>query len=188
MRHHPPSRWTWQNEAVTDPRYPVGPLEHKASYSSTERAAFIQIIRDAPTMMRQAVAGLSDAQLDTPYRDGGWTVRQVVHHLPDSHINAYTRMKLALTEDTPTIKPYDEAAWARLSDSRLPIEVSLTLLEALHARWTVLLQSIPDQGWKRRFNHPDNGPTTLEQSLATYEWHSRHHVAHITKLRARMNW
>ena len=173
---------------MTDPRYPVGPLTHKAAYSSDERAAMIQIIQDAPAMMRRAVAGLTDAQLDTPYRDGGWTVRQVVHHVPDSHINAYTRMKLALTEDAPTIKPYDEAGWARLADSNLPTDVSLTLLEALHTRWTVLLRSITEDGWARAFNHPDNGLTTLEQALATYEWHSRHHVAHVTALREKMGW
>ncbi len=173
---------------MTDPRYPVGPLTHKAAYSPDERAAMIQTIQDAPATMRAAVAGLTDAQLDTPYRDGGWTVRQVVHHVPDSHINAYTRMKLALTEDAPTIKPYDEAGWAQLADSSLPIDVSLTLLEALHARWTVLLRAIPDTGWTRTFNHPDNGCTTLEQALATYDWHSRHHVAHVAALRAKMGW
>lgn len=173
---------------MTDPRYPVGPLTRQPSYSLEERAAMIQIIQDAPAMMRGAVHRLTDAQLDTPYRDGGWTVRQVVHHVPDSHLNAYTRFKLALTEDAPTIKPYDEDAWAKLPDSSLPIDVSLTLLEALHVRWTVLLNAIPDQDWKRSFNHPDNGPTTLEQALATYDWHSRHHVAHITALRQRMGW
>ncbi len=183
-----PHACTWQNESMTDPRYPVGPLEKHAAYSSEERTAFIQTIQDAPEHMRQSVAGLTDAQLDTPYREGGWTVRQLVHHVPDSHLNAYTRFKLALTEDTPTIKPYDEAAWANLPDSKLPIDVSLTMLTALHSRWTVLLRSMTDGDWKRTLNHPDNGLTTLEQALATYEWHSRHHVAHITALRERMNW
>jgi hypothetical protein len=173
---------------MTDPRYPVGPLEKQAVYSSDQRSAFIQIIQDAPEMMSRAVDGLTDAQLDTPYRQGGWTVRQLVHHVPDSHLNAYTRFKLALTEDMPTIKPYDEAEWAKLPDSSLGVDVSLTMLTALHERWVVLLRSIPDGDWKRVFNHPDNGHTTLEQALATYEWHSRHHVAHITTLRERMNW
>ncbi len=173
---------------MTDPRYPVGPLEKHAAYSGEERTAFIQTIQDAPERMRRAVAGLTDAQLDTPYREGGWTVRQLVHHVPDSHLNAYTRFKLALTEDAPTIKPYDEKGWANLPDSKLPIDVSLTMLTALHSRWTVLLRSMTDSDWKRAFNHPDNGLTTLEQALATYEWHSRHHVAHVTALCERMNW
>ncbi len=132
--------------------------------------------------------GLSDAQLDTPYRDGGWTVRQVVHHLADSHANSVIRFKLALTEDWPTVKPYDEAAWARLPDSCLPIDGSLVFIGALHARWVALLESMQEADFQRGFNHPELGRQNLATSLALYEWHSRHHTAHITSLRARMGW
>ena len=140
--------------------------------------------------MREAIRGLNEKQLDTPYRDGGWTVRQVVHHVPDSHLNAYTRVKLALTENAPTIKPYDEAAWAALPDSRsTPIETSLRMLEALHERWTGLLRSMKPEDFQRRFTHPEHGKTfTLDWLVAMYAWHGRHHVAHITSLRERMGW
>lgn len=132
---------------------------------------------------------MNAAQLDTPYRDGGWTVRQVVHHVPDSHVNAYVRFKLALTEAEPTVKPYDEAAWARLSDSvETPIEVSLTMLDALHARWVRVLKSIDGEGWKRTFRHPELGVMPLERNLALYAWHGKHHAAHITNLRERNGW
>ena len=139
--------------------------------------------------MREAVAGLTEAQLDTPYRPGGWTVRQVVHHVPDSHINSYVRFKLALTEDAPVIKPYDEARWATLADATTtPIEVSLTLLESLHARWVRLLEGMTAAEFLRAFNHPESGVVRLDQNLALYSWHSRHHVAHILRLRERMGW
>jgi hypothetical protein len=139
--------------------------------------------------MRAAVSGLSTAQLDTPYRDGGWTVRQVVHHVPDSHMNAYTRFRLALTESEPTIKPYDQEAWANLADSRTaPVEWSLALLEALHRRWAAMLESLADEDFSRRFRHPEIGVVTLGEVLGMYSWHGRHHVAHITGLRGRMGW
>jgi DinB superfamily len=194
-----------------DLKYPVGKFEKQATYSSSERAEFIQVLENAPAQLRAAVAGLSESQLETPYRPEGWTVRQVVHHVPDSHMNAFIRMKLALTEDKPIIKPYDETAWALLSDSRGPCEVSFILLEALHSRWVELLRDMTEADWKRGFVHPEMlksdqaraaenpewaqgfsadqfGVITLKQALGTYAWHSRHHVAHVTSLRARMGW
>lgn len=139
---------------------------------------------DAPARLRAAVSGLSEPQLDTPYRPGGWTVRQVVHHLPDSHINSYVRFKLALTEDTPTIKPYDEALWAKLPDAvATPIETSLRLMEGLHGRWVGLLESMSDTDFSRAFRHPEIGMVRLDQNLALYAWHGKHHVAHINSLR-----
>ncbi|MDE3188037.1 MAG: putative metal-dependent hydrolase, partial [Acidobacteriota bacterium] len=133
-------------------------------------------------------AGLSDVQLDTPYREGGWTARQVVHHVADSHANAYVRFKLSLTEDWPTVKPYDEAAWAKLPDSRLPIDASLSLIAALHARWVALLESLTAEDFRKGYIHPELGRQDLATALAIYEWHSRHHTAHITGLRARQSW
>jgi uncharacterized damage-inducible protein DinB len=171
-----------------DLRYPVGRFRPPAASMLGIRAAHIETLRLLPERLRAAVAGLSEAQLDTPYRDGGWTVRQVVHHLADSHANSFIRLKLALTEDWPTIKPYDEAAWARLPDSRLPIDGSLVFIDALHARWVALLQSMSEADFQRGFNHPEMGRQNLAASLALYEWHSRHHVAHITNLRQRMAW
>jgi uncharacterized damage-inducible protein DinB len=139
--------------------------------------------------MRAAVKGLSEQQLDTPYREGGWSVRQVVHHVPDSHLNSYIRFKWALTEDEPTIKPYAEDRWARLADSKVtPIEVSLTLLDSLHRRWSDLLHSLRGEDWKRKLRHPEAGVLTLDKMLALYAWHGRHHVAHITSLREKMGW
>jgi hypothetical protein len=134
------------------------------------------------------VAGLDDAQLDTPYREGGWTVRQLVHHVADSHANSYIRFKLALTEDWPTIKPYDEKAWANLADSQMPIDVSMALIAALHTRWVNLLGSMSEGDFSKGYTHPENGKQTLAVALAIYDWHSRHHVAHITALRARQGW
>jgi hypothetical protein len=153
------------------------------------RAAQIQTVRLLPERLRAAVAGLDDAQLDTPYREGGWTVRQVVHHLADSHAVAYIRCKHALTEDWPTLRPYDEAAWAELADSRLlPIGVSLAIIEGLHARWVALLESLSEEDFQKGYNHPQRGREILARSLAIYDWHSRHHTAHITGLRARQGW
>jgi uncharacterized damage-inducible protein DinB len=153
------------------------------------RAAHIQTLRLLPGRLREAVNGLSDHQLDTPYRAEGWTVRQVVHHVADSHANSYVRFKLALTEDWPTIKPYDEAAWANLADSRwLPVEVSLSMTEALHLRWVALLESLSDEDFQRGYEHPKMGRQNLATALALYDWHSRHHTAHITSLRAREGW
>jgi hypothetical protein len=174
---------------MNDPRYPIGRFSPDPQPSPATRARHIETIAGLPARMRQAVAGLKDNQLDTPYREGGWTVRQVVHHVPDSHLNAYIRCKWVLTEDGTTIKPYDEAAWAALKDSDLtPIEVSLQLLESLHARWAVLLRSLKPEYFQRKFVHPDSGPHDLDWLLGLYSWHGNHHVAHITSLRERMGW
>lgn len=173
---------------MTDPRYPIGAFVRPVSLSAAERRAAIQEIHEAPPALRAALEGLDQRQLDTPYRPGGWTVRQVAHHLPDSHLNAYIRSKLALTEDDPTIKPYDEGAWATLQDSKLPVEVSLRLLEAVHERWLVLLDALSDTQWIRTFMHPEVGLTRLDQLVALYSWHGRHHIAQITSLRERMGW
>ena len=172
-----------------DLRYPVGKFSFPEIVSREDRNTFVEQIAAAPMRLRAAVAGLGDSELDTPYRPGGWTVRQVVHHLPDSHLNSYTRFRLALTEDQPSIKPYQEDRWAELPDARTaPIEVSLRLLECLHSRWLGLLRSLSDDQWKRAFRHPDLGLVSLEQNAALYAWHGRHHVAHITGLRERMGW
>jgi len=174
---------------MTDPRYPIGKADLKTVLSDDERQTAIAAIAAAPANLRAAVAGLTADQLDTPYRDGGWTVRQVVHHVPDSHMNAYVRFKLALTEDEPAIKTYAEDRWAKLADSRTtPIEVSLTLLETLHHRWDDLLRSMGPDDFQRTLHHPDHGSITLDQMLGIYSWHGRHHVAHVTALRERMGW
>jgi uncharacterized damage-inducible protein DinB len=170
-------------------RYPVGSFRYAGAMDDAQRAAAIVAIGETPERLRAAVSGLSPVQLGTPYREGGWTVRQVVHHVPDSHMNAYTRFKLAVTEDRPTIKPYDEAQWAELADGRdAPIEPSLTLLTALHERWVLFLRSMPAPAWSRMFLHPERGEMTVDELLALYAWHGRHHVAHITSLRERMRW
>lgn len=174
---------------TADPRFPIGKWEKKTALDPATRRRFIDEIASTPAAMRRAVAGLSEAQLDTPYRDGGWTVRQVVHHLPDSHLNSYIRFKLALTEDTPQIKTYDEQKWAETAEvQKTPIEVSLTLLDALHTRWVTLLRSVSDADFARRIKHPDLGEMTLDTLLSLYAWHGRHHVAHITALRQRNAW
>jgi uncharacterized damage-inducible protein DinB len=169
-------------------RYPIGPFRPPATSMPGIRSAQIETLRLLPERLRAAVAGLNDAQLDTPYREDGWTVRQVVHHLADSHANSYVRFKLALTEVCPTIKPYDEAAWARLPDSRMPVEISLVFLAGVHGRLVALLESMPEEGFQRSFQHPERGRMTLGVNLAMYDWHGRHHTAHITNLRARMGW
>ncbi len=174
---------------MSDLRYPVGKFHFEGPLTSEQKQKCIDEIAHAPGNLRTAVSSLSQQQLDTPYRDGGWTVRQVVHHVPDSHLNAYTRFKLALTEEEPTIKPYAEDRWAQLADTRAtPIEVSLTLLDSLHDRWSRLLQSLQSEDWKRSFRHPELGLVSLERNLALYAWHGRHHVAHITALRERNGW
>ena len=174
---------------MSDPRYPIGKFTYDGPLDEAQRQEALHNIAQTPAKLRAAVKGLSDSQLDTPYRTGGWTVRQVVHHVPDSHLNSYTRFKLALTEDEPTIKPYAEDRWAELADTKAtPIEVSLALLESLHDRWGRLLGSLNGNDWKRTFRHPELGTMTLEKNLALYSWHGRHHVAHITELRKRMNW
>lgn len=172
---------------MTDFQYPIGTFVPDQNPTPESRAKHIDQIAALPARMREAVNGLTPEQLDTPYRDGGWTVRQVVHHVPDSHLNAYTRFKLALTENVPTIKPYEEAAWARLKDSEVtPVEVSLALLEALHIRWVNLLRSLKPEDFARKLNHPESGVQNLDRVLALYDWHGNHHLAHITRLRERM--
>jgi len=174
---------------MTDPRYPIGPLPKVGEVDDAWRRARIAEIEEAPARLRAAVEGLSPERLDTPYRPEGWTVRQVVHHVPDSHVNAYVRFKLALTEDAPTIKPYEEDRWARLADTRdTPVEVSLALLDALHSRWVVLLRSLGAADFARSLNHPEKGLLSLDQMLNLYAWHGRHHVAHVTALCGRMGW
>ena len=173
-----------------DLRYPVGRYQFDGPATATQRTRWIEEIAVAPTRLRAAVSGLTEAQLNTPYRLGGWTVRQVAHHVPESHMNAYVRFKLALTEDEPTIKPYDEARWAQLPDvEATPIEISLVLLDALHDRWVRLLRTLGPGDLARTFRHPELGRTlTLEWALGQYAWHGRHHVAHITALRDRSGW
>jgi hypothetical protein len=175
---------------TADLQYPIGRMTHVMSANDQMRRAAIGEIAALPARMRTAVAGLTEAQLDTPYRPGGWTVRQVVHHVPDSHVHAYIRLKLALTEDAPTIKPYDEKTWARLADSRLPVEVSLTLLDSVHARWVALCHDLKASDWGRTFIHPEypEGPRTIDWLVQVYAWHSNHHLAHITSLRQREGW
>src|SRR5579872_6287177 len=171
---------------MNDLRYPIGKFHYEGPSTEERRQKLIDEIASAPADLRSAITGLSERQLDTPYRPDGWTVRQVVHHVPDSHVNAYIRFKLALTEEEPTIKPYAEDRWARLEDTRLtPVHVSLTLLDSLHDRWVRLLRSLPPQDWKRTFRHPEIGVMDMERTLALYAWHGRHHVAHITSLRQR---
>ncbi len=174
---------------MTDLRFPIGKFHYDGPPTEQQKQAFLTEIARTPADLRAAVKGLSDAQLDTAYRPDGWTVRQVVHHLSDSHMNSYVRFKLALTEEEPTIKPYAEDLWAELSDSKsTPVEISLTMLDSLHDRWLRLLRSLTPEQWKRSFRHPAMGPMDLEKTLALYAWHGRHHVAHITDLRKRMSW
>jgi hypothetical protein len=170
-------------------RFPVGRFDPKGSFTSHQRAEALDSIATTPARMRAAVDGLTEDQLDTPYRDGGWTVRQVVHHVPDSHMNAYVRFKLALTEDTPLIRTYEEAAWARLADSRdTPIDVSLSLLDTLHIRFDKVLRAMSDDDFQRKLQHPEWGDLDLSIMVRLYEWHGRHHVAHIASLRDRNGW
>ena len=174
---------------MNDPRFPIGKFSFPDAITADQRNQFIADIEKTPANLRAAVGGLSRQQLDTPYRDGGWTVRQVTHHVPESHMNAYIRFKLALTEDEPTIKPYMEDRWAKLKDvESTPIETSLTLLDSLHDRWVRLLLSLGPEDWKRTFRHPELGIVPLEKNLALYAWHGKHHVAHITELKKRMGW
>ena len=176
--------------AAPDPRYPIGHFEVPGSITTAHRDGWVGRIAAQPERLRRAVAGLTNAQLDTPYRDGGWTVRQVVHHVADSHLNAYTRLRLALTEDAPTIKPYDEARWAALEDARhMPPGPSLSLLDGLHARWTALLETLGEAEWARTFVHPALGRAmALDEAAGMYAWHGDHHAAHIESLRERKGW
>jgi uncharacterized damage-inducible protein DinB len=174
---------------MTDLRFPIGEFDRSYQVSSAARQERIAVIIELPAKVAAAVVGLDESQLDTPYRPGGWTVRQTVHHLADSHSNSLTRFKLALTEDEPpTIRPYYEDRWAELADSKLPIDVSLKMIEAIHTRWAALLESMTDADFKREFVHPETGNWPLEGALALYAWHSRHHTAHITHLRERNGW
>ena len=174
---------------MSDPRYPIGKFSYDGPPDEAQRRKFIDEIAHTPSALRAAVEGLTAEQIETPYRDGGWTVRQVTHHVPESHMNAFIRFKLALTEDAPTIKPYMEDRWAKLADVQsTPLEVSLSLLDSLHDRLVRLLRSLTPQDWKRTFNHPELGEMPLEKNLALYAWHGKHHVAHITELRKKMGW
>lgn len=174
---------------MTDPRYPIGKFTPKSSITAEERQDLIRQIEEAPAKLREAVKGLDDRQLDTPYREGGWTVRQVVHHLPDSHLNSYIRFKWTMTEDHPTIKTYEEPLWAELAEAKsAPVEISLALLEALHKRWVLFLRSLSPSDFAKTFMHPENGTMNLDRLVQLYAWHGRHHVAHITSLRERMKW
>jgi hypothetical protein len=174
---------------VDDVRYPVGRFKKKDALSREERDAALEVLAAAPANLRQAVSGLADSQLDTPYREGGWSVRQVVHHLPDSHLNAYVRIRLALTEEEPTVRPYDEARWAELPDARHgPVETSLALLGAVHERMVRLLRNLDERDFARRFIHPEGWNGTIDTLVGMYAWHSKHHVAHVTELRSRMGW
>lgn len=175
---------------MEDLRFPIGKLNRRPGPNTPEeRKQLIDAVAEVPERLKQAVTGLNGKQLDTPYREGGWTVRQVTHHLADSHINAYVRFKLALTEENPAVKPYAEAAWAELADSRItPIDVSLALVDNLHARWVVLLRSLKPEDWARKLTHPEDGVLSLDEMLRIYAWHGAHHVAHITGLRKRMQW
>jgi hypothetical protein len=176
-------------DSSTDLSYPTGKFHRPPKLDPDARARAIEVIAGTPARMRDAVRGLTDAQIETPYRPGGWTVRQVVHHVPDSHLNAYCRFKLALTEDEPTIKPYAEGKWALLPDvAAVPIATSLTLLETIHERWVAILRAMKPSDFERMLVHPESGRQSLDQMLALYAWHGPHHIAHVTKLRERMGW
>jgi DinB superfamily len=173
-------------EDLMDPRYPIGKFTWSGPNSREQREQLIEEIAATPERLRKAVEGLTEQQLNTPYREGGWTVRQVVHHVPDSHMNSYIRFKFALSEHEPTIKPYDEAKWAEFIDAKdAPIELSLQLLDALHHRWVMLLRSLTDEDVNRKFMHPELGRLSIDQYIALYAWHGKHHVAHITSWRER---
>lgn len=179
--------------SVVDPRFPIGKFHYQEPHSAEERAQqrkqHIDALAALPREFRHCVKALTEGQLDTPYRDGGWTIRQLIHHIPDSHMNAYVRFKMALTEHDPIIKTYEEQLWAELEDSRdTPIDVSLTMLEALHTRWVVLLRGLNEDQFARRFVHPEHGPMSLEKALSLYAWHGVHHTAHVTELRKRKGW
>jgi len=173
---------------LDDLRYPIGRFSRPAANDAATRAEHIQSLRQLPAQLRTVVLDLTDVQLDTPYRDGGWTVRQVVHHFADSHANGFIKFKLALTEDWPAVKAYDEAAWANLADSKMVIDSSLALVDGLHQRWAALLVAMTEEDFQKGYNHPENGPHDLALALAMYAWHCHHHIAHIVALRARKGW
>lgn len=172
-----------------DLRYPIGKFKFEGPLTDAQRQDCLAKIEETPARMRAAVAGMNNEQLETPYRPDGWSVRQVVHHVPDSHLNSYVRMKLAITQDHPTIIAYDENIWAELADGRnAPVEMSLDLLDSLHQRWVVFLRSLQGDDFLRTFNHPEIGVVSVDKNIALYAWHGQHHVAHITALRERMRW
>ena len=172
-----------------DLRYPIGNFDPAQEVTAETRLRFIQTIEELPAKFRAAVKNLNEDQLDTAYRPEGWTVRQLVHHLADSHMNSFCRFKLGLSEDTPTIKPYDEASWAEMADAKTaPVDLSLNVIDGVHARWAMLLKSMSETDFERKINHPERGEMSLNALLALYDWHSRHHTAHVTRLRERNNW
>ncbi len=171
-----------------DLRFPIGKFDSDIEITKEFREEFINTISNLPDKLNAAVENLSDAQLDTPYRPEGWTVRQTIHHIADSHLNSYCRFKLALTEDVPTIRAYHEDKWAELEDSKMPIDVSMKIVEGIHSRWATLLNSMSEKDFARKLKHPESGEWTLEKMLGLYDWHSRHHLAHIKNLAARENW
>ena len=171
-----------------DLRFPIGKFDADFEVTAEKIESFIETIADLPNDLESAVAGLSEEQLDTKYRPEGWTIRQVVHHVADSHLNSFCRFKLALTEEFPTIRGYDEASWAELSDSKMPVEVSLKMIDGIHSRWTNLLRSMSIEDFERKLNHPESGEWTLGKMLGLYDWHSRHHTAHIESLKSKSNW
>jgi hypothetical protein len=173
---------------VVDPRYPIGKFLPSRTITAEDRRFAIQTLAEMPELLREALRGLDAEQLDTPYREGGWTVRQLVHHLADSHMTAFHRVRRALTEDWPVVPGYDEKKFATLADSKAPSEWSMELVEAVHARWVMLLQSLTEEEWKRGFKHMERGPMGLETATLMYAWHSRHHVAHVMRLRERLGW
>jgi hypothetical protein len=162
-------------------QYPIGRFQWPTAITAQDRRQWIDALAALPSQLRTAVAPLTEAQLATPYRPGGWTLRQTIHHVADSHMNSYVRFRLALTEDAPVIKPYDEARWAELADAaNAEVDISIVLLSALHLRWVLLLESLTEEQWQRTFVHPDHGPRRLDETLALYAWHGAHHLAHIT--------
>lgn len=175
---------------MSDPRFPIGDFAAPAEYTPALRSRFISEMEAAPALLREAVRGLSVEQLRTPYRAGGWSVAQVVHHVPDSHLNSYVRFKMAVTEDAPAIKTYEESRWAQLPDAEDPatVEESLALLASLHTRWVRFLRGLSDADFGRTYRHPEMGLVTLDRALAIYAWHGRHHTAHVTALREHKGW
>lgn len=175
--------------SVDELRFPIGKFSFSGTLTPEQRAQCIEDIAATPAKLRAAVSGLSPQQIETPYRDGGWSVRQVIHHVPESHMNAFLRFKWALTEHQPTIKPYKEDDWAKTPDvAKTSIETSLTMLTALHERWVNLLRSLQPADFNRKLNHPESGEMTLDKLLALYAWHGKHHTAHITSLKKRLGW
>lgn len=171
-----------------DLRFPIGEFSSDFESTGALRQSFIQTIEELPNKLRKAIEGLTDGQLDTRYRPGGWTVRQVVHHIADSHLNSFCRFKLAMTEDCPTIRAFREDRWAELPDSQLPVDPSLKIIEGVHARWAAMLNSMDSEDFARTLDHPESGEWNLDKFLGLYDWHSKHHTAHITRLRERNGW